>query len=125
MTKSYYLLCVQRFIDGYLFVEDSHPSYKKFRDAHAPAELSGLKGKAKTSVCANVGDKNFLTVSRTYTFPLKHGITKQSLEDIQTLLSGKQQSTAVPPQSFEDRLKDANMRSCKSTTGAKPKGHER
>lgn len=110
--------------DGCLFIESSHPSYKKFCDTHAPAELSALKGKAKTSVCANVGDKNFLTVSRTYTFPLKHGITKQSLEDIQTLLSGKQQA-AVSPQSFQDKLNDAHSRSGKSTTGAKTKGYER
>lgn len=66
--------------DQTLHIEHSDPSLKSFCNKHAPKEIPQLAGKVKSSVDVSLGDKNYLTVSRIYKFPLKYGMTRKTVE---------------------------------------------
>lgn len=61
---------------------------KEFCERHAPSIIPELAKHCKTSVSASLGDKEWLSVSRRYTFPIKHGYTKKSIEEIKERIFG-------------------------------------
>lgn len=107
---------VYREYDGTLRIDSSCKAYKEFCEKNAPQVILEPKDKAKTTVSASIGDKNFLLVSRSYTFPLKDGFTKKGLQGIRDLLH----SSRKP--SLADRIQDANAKSKSKDTGARTPG---
>jgi len=114
---------IRREYDGCLFIEPDTPGFKQFCEKHAPAEIPGMKGKCKTSVDAEIGDKNWLTVERVYHLPLTNGYSRQSLKDLSDLIHSPVKSK------LSDRIQAAEGRKTAagttSKTNTKKKDHER
>lgn len=75
-----------RYDDSYT-ISESHPGYKSFCQSHAAPVIPALKDYCG-DISAHIGDKRYLTVARNYTFHLKHGLSRQSLQDIGAILEG-------------------------------------
>lgn len=91
--------------------------FNAFCQKNAPAVVPALKG-FKNSVDGSIGDKNWLTVSRSYEIPLTHGLTKDSLEDIKAFLDGRGKKP-----SLADQIQSAGSK--KSAIDSKTKKSER
>lgn len=74
--------------DDSMHVYYDSKEFKAFCEKNAPPVIPALMG-YKSTVDGSVGDKNWLSACRSYTIPLKHGLTKDSLEDIKNVLTGK------------------------------------
>lgn len=73
---------IYREYDGQLFVRDKHPALQDFAERNAPQEIRQLSGKVKNTLSVSIGDKNYLSVSRCYTLPLKYGLNRKSIENL-------------------------------------------
>lgn len=102
--------------DDNIFVNDKHPGHDEFCKKYAPGILPQLKGFVATSTRATVGDKNFLMAERIYEIPLKHGLTKQSLRDLEDMLN---------PRGLDEQLKSAKSRVRDASAQAPSKDKER
>lgn len=80
---------LHRYYDNTIHVDYESSEYKRFCQLNAPRIIPELAKNCKTDVCARIGDKNWLTASRTYTFPIKYGYTKKSLEELASRLFGE------------------------------------
>lgn len=109
--------------DNNIFVDESTPGYKEFCEKNAPPEIASLRGKAKMSVHASIGDKNFLSVHRIYELPIKHGMTRQSLNEIKELLYSEK-TAAKPHAALADQINAAALRTRTSKTKTKEQMHE-
>jgi len=78
--------------------------------------LPALKG-YKTTVDGSIGDK-WLSAGRSYVIPLKHGLTKDSLEEIKAVLEGPSKKP-----SLSDQIQAAG--STNSVAGTKTQKSER
>lgn len=104
---------IYREYDGTLFIDSSVKGYKEFCERNAPPILPELKDKAKTTVSASIGDKNFLLVHRSYEFPLKDGFTKKELQGIRDMLYPSRKL------SLDDKIKEAGAKAGASNARAK------
>jgi len=86
-----YPFMYREYDDNY-FINENHPGYKSFCERHAAPLIPALKDYCK-GTGANVGDKRHLTVSRYYTFQIIHGFSRQSLQEISTILDGTRTKT--------------------------------
>ena len=110
--------------DRSLYIKASDPTLASFCDQKAPAVLAELK-KYDKGTGAAIGDKNWLTVHRSYTFPLKYGLSKQSLEQIRTEVLGLTPRTASKS-SLDEKIKTAQTQNGASgKTNVKENGHDR
>jgi len=109
---------IRRRYDGTLTIEPDTPGYKQFCERCAPPEIPSLKGKCKTEVDANIGDK-WLTVSRTYSFPLTNGYSKQSLQALTDLLRSPSKTNLAEQISSAEKRKAASGKGGRSG----PEGH--
>lgn len=101
--------------DGNLSLYHDRWDFRDFCKRNAPAIIPALKG-YKSHVGGSIGDKNWLSVGRSYVIPLKHGLTKDSLQDIKDVLSGKTRSTStVKKPSLDSAIKSASSRTVKKT----------
>lgn len=114
---------IRRRYDDTLTIESDTPGFQQFCERNAPPVIPSLKGKCKTEVDANIGDK-WLTVCRTYTLPLTNGYNKESLQDLKALLTAPVKSKLSDRISSAEKKKAANN---KTPSGARSKkdNHER
>lgn len=76
---------------------------KDFCERNAPRVIPELAKHCKTDVSASLGDKQWLSVERIYTFPIKYGYSKKSIEEIKERLFGK----VVKKPSLSSQMNDA------------------
>lgn len=79
---------IYREYDQTLHIDTTDKSYKAFCEKNAPALIPALAAKGSVSISASLGDKNTLVVYRDYSFPLKHGMTSKSIEELKERLFG-------------------------------------
>lgn len=91
--------------DNTIQIEYNSPSLKSFCERNAPKEIPELKGKVNSTLTASIGDKNTLTVSRVYEFPLKYGMTRKTIDFLE--------ETYLAPNKSKPSL-DAAIESAKS-----------
>ena len=72
--------------DGAYFVEPQYPEHDLYCKTHGPKSIPELDTLYESSYEASVGDKRSLFVSLNYRIPLKYGITRSSIRDIETQL---------------------------------------
>lgn len=95
---------IRRLYDDNLTIEPNTPGFQRFCERNAPAEIPALKGKCKSVIGASIGDK-WLTVKRTYKFPLVNGYSKQSLQALKELLCSPAKSKLDDRIAFADKRK--------------------
>lgn len=102
--------------DDAMFIEENAPGYKEFCERNAPGIIPELGKHCTTEVFATIGDKNWLSVNRAYTFPIKYGTTKKSLEDIKERILGMKPSLESRIKSAESSRERASAEKVKSLT---------
>lgn len=118
---------IGRRYDQTLFLRTEHPEYRRFCERNAPAVISELKSFSTNIIGAAIGDKNFLSVGRSYTFPLKHGLTKQSLQELSDILDGKihaEPSVQKKKTSLNDQIRSAGRKAAGSKKETAPKKNQ-
>lgn len=98
---------LHRRYDETLSIDSQSPEYKRFCERHAPNIIPELGKHCKTEVYAGLGDKNWLSVIRVYSFPIKYGYSKKSLQDIQERILGMK----VSKPSLSSKIEAAEARS--------------
>lgn len=74
--------------DRTLHVEENSKDYKEFCQKYAPVPIPEIvRNAASVTTSANIGDKDTLIACRDYTFALKYGLSKKSLEQIEKMLN--------------------------------------
>lgn len=73
--------------DGEYFVETQLPEHDEFCKKQGPGSISELESLYESSYEASVGDKRTLSISLNYRIPLKYGLTKSSIRDIEEQLN--------------------------------------
>lgn len=102
--------------DQTLHIRYNDPSLRTFCSNHAPKEIPQLAGKVKNSVDVSLGDKNFLTVSRIYKFPLKYGMTRKSVAFVKEFVFEPVQSKASLDSMIGSATQKAKRNSFKTTS---------
>lgn len=75
--------------DNTIHMRHDSKELKEFCERNAPRVIPELAKHCKTDVSASLGDKEWLSVERTYTFPIKFGYSKKSIEEIKERLFGE------------------------------------
>lgn len=101
--------------DNTIHISYDSQSYKDFCVRNAPSVIPELAKYCDANIEATLGDKEWLSVGRRYTFPIKHGYSQKSIEEIKMLLFGGR----AKPQSIEEQIRDAETRRAGTNSGAR------
>lgn len=74
--------------DNTIHMRHDSKELKVFCERNAPRVIPELEKCCKVGTSASLGDKEWLSVERTYTFPIKYGYTKKSVEEIKERIFG-------------------------------------
>lgn len=99
--------------DNTIHVHYDSKSFKEFCERNAPRIIPELEKHCKVDVSGSLGDKEWLSAERTYTFPIKYGYSKKSIEDIKERLFG----IRVKQQSVDEQIAAAERQ--KGSSGVK------
>lgn len=75
--------------DNTIHIRSDSKSLKDFCDRNAPRIIPELEKHCKVEVSASLGDKEWLSVQRVYTFPIKYGFSQMSIDDIKERFWGE------------------------------------
>ena len=107
--------------DNTIHMHHDSKSLKDFCERNAPRVIPELAKHCKTDVSASLGDKEWLSVERTYTFPIKYGYTKKSIEEIKERLFG----IRMKQSSIDEQIANAEKQKTTPTNKFNPKDKER
>lgn len=83
---------IHREYDQSLSLLPSDAAYGRFCERNAPSVITDLALFGRVSAEASLGEKNTLMAHRNYTFPLKYGLSRKSLAEIERTLFGGEQT---------------------------------
>lgn len=75
--------------DNTIHISYDSKSYKDFCARHAPRVIPELAKYCDAEVEASLGDKEWLSVGRRYTFPIKFGYSEKSIEELKERVWGE------------------------------------
>lgn len=75
--------------DNTIHMNSDTKSYKDFCARHAPSVIPELAKYCDAEVEASLGDKEWLSVGRLYTFPIKYGYSEKSIEELRERVWGE------------------------------------